>query len=96
MLDAALIGEKSSGQGTGQSGLRVLTETDSGYLWDGAYVNISTFTYDPPFGENYEGEGVTPSVTVSLSPEAAEKSVLKLQLSEDAQLLYALEYLLAK
>ena len=96
MLDAYLIGEKSYGKGTGQSGLRVLTETDNGYLWDGAYINISTFTYDPPFGENYEGEGVTPMKTVSLSPEAAEKSVLKLQLSEDAQLLYALEYLLAK
>lgn len=96
MLDACLIGEKSYGKGTGQSGLRVLTETDNGYLWDGAYINISTFTYDPPFGENYEGEGVTPTKTVSLSPEAAEKSVLKLQLSEDAQLLYALEYLLSK
>lgn len=96
LLDACLIGEKSYGKGTGQSGLRVLSETDSGYLWDGAYINISTFTYDPPFGENYEGEGVTPKEIVSLSPEAAEKSVLKLTLDEDAQLLYALEYLLSK
>ena len=97
MLDACLIGQRSYGKGTGQSGLRVLSRTDSGgYLWDGAYINVSTFTYDPPFGENYEGEGVTPHETVLLSPEAAEKSVLKLQLAEDAQLLYALEYLIAK
>ena len=95
-MDAHLIGEKSYGKGTGQSGLRVLTSKDGGYVWDGAYMNISTFTYDPPYGDNYEGEGVIPNDVVTLSPEAAEKSVLKLTLEEDTQLLAALFYLSKK
>lgn len=95
-MDARLIGERSYGKGTGQSGFHVLTPTDKGYVWDGAYMNVSTFTYDPPYGDNYEGEGVTPNDVVTLSPEAAEKSVLKLTLEEDAQLLAALLYLSKK
>ena len=59
---ATVIGVTTYGKGTAQS----LIE-----LNDGTAFTISTARYDPPFGENYEGVGITPHITVALDEEAA-------------------------
>ncbi len=82
--NARLFGTTSYGKGTGQSTFS---------LHSGAYLNVSIFLYSPPYGENYEGEGVEPHTTVLLSEAAQNKSVYLLTLEEDAQLLAALSYL---
>ncbi len=85
-INARLFGTNSYGKGTGQSSFA---------LKDGAYLNVSIFLYSPPYGANYEGVGVAPHTTATLSPEAAEKSVYLLTLEEDTQLLAALTHLSA-
>ncbi len=92
---AHLFGVNTYGKGMGQSSfpLGVLDETGTYFTQDGTYLNVSTFYYDPPYGPNYEGIGVEPHVTVELSEEAQNKSVLKLTFEEDSQLQAALSWL---
>ncbi len=60
---ATVIGVKTYGKGTAQSLID---------LRDGTAFTISTARYDPPIGENYEGVGITPHITVELDEEAAK------------------------
>lgn len=78
---ATIIGTKSYGKGTMQSVIP---------LSDGGALKISTEMYNPPYGENYEGVGITPDKTVELSREALEK-YYRLTDEEDAQLMAALD-----
>lgn len=59
---ATVIGVKTYGKGTAQSLID---------LRDGTAFTISTARYDPPIGENYEGIGITPHITVELDEAAA-------------------------
>ena len=93
-MNARLFGIKTYGKGTGMTPLPLVgTLADGTTGYDGSYIKISSLTYDPPNGENYEGEGVHPHEVVPLPPEVADKSLLKLTLEEDTQLQAALAYL---
>ncbi len=94
-VTARLIGDTTYGKGTGQTSLALPVYNDkaTSYVPDGSYLNISVFYYDPPYGENYEGEGVIPHDTVLLPESAQNKSVLKLTFEEDTQLQAAIAWL---
>ena len=93
-MNARLFGVKTYGKGTGMTPLPLVGTLEDGTTsYDGSYINMSTFTYDPPNGVNYEGVGVYPHETVTLPDEVANKSLLKLTLEEDTQLQAALVYL---
>ena len=96
LVSAQLIGTKTYGKGTGQSGLPLASSSFSliSGKYDGSYINISTFTYDPPYGTNYETTGIIPHHVVELPESAQNKSVLKLTPEEDTQMQAALAYLL--
>ncbi len=80
-----VIGDVTYGKGVGQSSFYV----DN----DGSAVTVTIFSYDPPVSANYDGIGITPDVTVSLSEEASQKNIYKLTLDEDDQLRAALAHL---
>ncbi len=62
-------------------------------LPNGGAVTITIRMYNPPIGENYEGIGITPDLTVSLSEEAASLNLFKLTEENDDQLKAALQLL---
>lgn len=76
-----VVGEKSYGKGCMQ------------YLYslpNGGAVTITTRMYSPPYGDNYDGVGITPDVEASLSEEAAKINLWKLTEENDDQLRAAL------
>lgn len=75
---ASVIGEQTYGKGVGQSSIELGR--------DGSALVMTTFFYDPPTSQNYNGVGITPDHTVPLSEEAAGKNLYKLTYAEDAQL----------
>lgn len=81
---ATIVGTKTFGKGVIQS---VIPLDRWGY--DGA-VKLTFGYYNPPISENYDGKGIEPDVSVSLSEEASKKSLYILPESEDAQLLAAI------
>ena len=81
---AKIVGEKTFGKGCGQNVIP---------LKDGAGLIFTTFLYDPPVSENYNGIGIVPDVVVHLSEEASKKNLFELSHSEDDQLKAALEAL---
>ena len=82
---AVLIGEKTYGKGCGQSANYL--STTGGYIW------ITTFYYNPPFGENYDGEGIYPKVEVALPEEYRNKNLFLVPYESDTQLKAAVAYL---
>lgn len=78
---ATVIGTQSYGKGTMQSVIP---------LSNGGGIKVSTQMYNPPYGENYEGVGITPDKTVELSEEALE-NYYRLTDEEDAQLMAAVD-----
>ena len=80
---ATIIGEKTYGKGVGQTGFNL---KDINGKADGSAVTITYFYYAPPFSENYDGIGIEPHKTVSLSEEAKKKNIHKLTFDEDTQL----------
>jgi carboxyl-terminal processing protease len=79
---AVLVGETTYGKGTMQTVL---------ILSDGSAISISNAKYNPPFGENYEGIGVTPHIEVSIPAELLrERHLFQLADDEDTQLQAAL------
>jgi carboxyl-terminal processing protease len=82
---AVLIGEKTYGKGCGQSANYL--STTGGYIW------ITTFYYNPPFGENYDGEGIYPKVEVALPEEYRNKNLFLVPYESDTQLQAAVAYL---
>lgn len=62
-------------------------------LPNGGGVTITFRMYSPPVGENYDGVGITPDLTVELSGEAATTHLLKLTEENDDQLRAAMKLL---
>ncbi len=81
---ATLIGEVTYGKGTAQT---VLT------LTDGTLFTVSVATYDPPYGDNYEGVGITPHMSVTLPEEVATTPYSVRRDSDDTQLQAAITLL---
>lgn len=81
---AKIVGEKTFGKGCGQNVIP---------LSDGTGLIFTTFLYDPPISENYNGVGIVPDVTAHLSEEASSKNLFELSHDEDDQLKAALEAL---
>ena len=84
MYDATLVGTTTYGKGVVQSFFS---------LPDGAMLKISCGRYDPPYGENFDGVGVTPDVELPLSEEAAAINFYLLTDDTDNQLIHAVELL---
>ncbi|MBQ8146756.1 MAG: S41 family peptidase [Clostridia bacterium] len=81
---AVVVGEKTYGKGCGQSVVP---------LSDGTGLAFTTFLYDPPISDNYNGVGITPNIEKELSEEASSKNLFDLSHNEDDQLKAAVEAL---
>jgi carboxyl-terminal processing protease len=77
---AKLIGEKTYGKGVGQQTFNLGDETA---------LRLTTFTYTPPSGENYDGKGILPDFEVAL-PRELENNIYALTFENDVQLQKAL------
>lgn len=84
MYDATLVGTTTYGKGVVQSFFA---------LPDGAMLKISCGRYDPPYGENFDGVGVTPDIELPLSEDAANTNFYLLTDETDNQLIHAVELL---
>jgi carboxyl-terminal processing protease len=82
---ATLIGQKTYGKGCGQ---------DDYVLSNGGVITITTFFYNPPFGKNYNGEGIYPHVEVELPAEYRGIDSLLIPFEKDTQLRAAIESLI--
>lgn len=80
---ATIVGTKTFGKGTMQT---IST------LPDGSGLRLSTYYYNPPFGENYHEKGITPDIVIEM-PEELTKRFYKLTKEEDNQLQKAIEIL---
>ena len=74
---ATLIGTKTYGKGCGQS---------FHPLSNGGYITITSFLYNPPFGENYDGVGIYPDIEVELPEEYKNTNTLLIPQESDTQL----------
>jgi carboxyl-terminal processing protease len=74
---ATIVGEVTYGKGTMQNIFA---------LPDGTAFTVSVARYDPPYGENYEGVGVIPHISVSLPEDAIKTGSFLLNEAEDTQL----------
>ncbi|MBO5023078.1 MAG: S41 family peptidase [Clostridia bacterium] len=81
---AVIIGEKTYGKGCGQAAYRL---SSGGYVW------ITSFYYNPPFGDNYDGEGIYPNIEVSLPEEYKNTHLFLVPYESDTQLRAAVAYL---
>ena len=81
---AIIVGEQTYGKGCGQNILP---------LYDGSGLVFTTFMYDPPKSENYDGVGITPHISVELSEQASQKNIFELAHDEDDQLKASVEAL---
>lgn len=77
-----IVGTNTYGKGTVQSIIP---------LKSGAGMRISIAMYLPPFGDNFEGEGVAPHVEVELAEEYRNLNLYKVAHENDAQLQAALD-----
>jgi len=83
IISAQLVGERTYGKGTMQGIFK---------LSDGSAISISEALYSPPYGDNYEGVGVSPDHVVILTEDLlAKKYGGGLADNEDTQLQKALE-----
>jgi len=81
---AIVVGEKTYGKGCGQNVIP---------LYDGSGLVFTTFLYDPPKSENYNGVGIAPDIKKELSEQASKKNIFELAHHEDDQLKAAVEAL---
>lgn len=81
---AEIIGEKTYGKGCGQTYER---------LSNGGYISITSFFYNPPFGENYDGVGIYPDIEVELPEEYKNENLFFVPYESDTQLKTAVAYL---
>ncbi len=77
---ATLVGENTYGKGVIQS---IFDLSSMGYSGG---LKLTVGYYAPPSGENYDGKGIAPDVTVVLEEALANKSLYLLSESEDNQL----------
>lgn len=78
---AEIVGTKTYGKGCGQNFYR---------LSNGGWITITSFFYNPPFGENYDGEGIHPNIEVELPDEYKNSNLFLLPKEADTQLQAAL------
>lgn len=83
---AEIVGTLTYGKGCGQEGF---------YLTDGSVVFITSFFYNPPFSDNYDGIGITPDIDVELPEELQNQNLFLIDHEEDTQLAAALSALQA-
>ncbi len=81
---AEIVGEKTYGKGCGQQGM---------FLSDGSVVFITTFLYNPPFSENYDGVGIIPDVEIRQDKKWNTTNLMLIPHEEDVQLQKGLEVL---
>lgn len=81
---AIVVGEKTYGKGCGQNVVP---------LYDGSGLVFTTFMYDPPKSENYNGVGIAPHIKAELSEEASKMNIFELEHDKDDQLKAAVEAL---
>jgi carboxyl-terminal processing protease len=81
---ATLIGTKTYGKGCGQS---------VHSLSNGGIITITSFFYNPPFGENYDGVGIYPDIEVELPDEYKNKNIFTIPQESDTQLQAAISKL---
>ena len=81
---ATLVGTKTYGKGCGQ---------DHYFLSNGGVISITSFFYNPPYGENYDGEGIHPNIEVELPEEYENENTLMIPFEKDTQLQAAIEKL---
>lgn len=84
---AVIIGQKTYGKGCGQTIYP---------LSNGGYLKLTSFLYNPPFSENYDGIGIVPDIEVSLDEEYRNQNVLLLERDQDKQLEAAIQNILNK
>jgi carboxyl-terminal processing protease len=84
---AEIVGQKTFGKGCGQTGAQ---------LSDGSVVFITTFLYNPPYSESYDGIGIYPDYEVEMADEWKDKNLFVIPHEQDAQLLKAVEVMDAK
>ncbi len=84
---ATLIGERSYGKGTVQTGHR---------LADGSYITVTVANYLPPDGVSYAGVGITPDIAVPLATADQTLSIYLLPKERDLPLQRALSLLTAE
>ena len=83
---AEIVGTLTYGKGCGQEGF---------YLTDGSVVFITSFFYNPPFSDNYDGIGITPDIEIELPEELQNQNLFLIDRDEDTQLAAALDALKA-
>jgi len=81
---ATIIGTKTYGKGCGQS---------FHPLSNGGFITVTSFYYNPPFGENYDGVGIYPDIEVQLPKEYQNMNTLIIPQGSDTQLLAAISEL---
>jgi carboxyl-terminal processing protease len=81
---AEIVGKKTFGKGCGQTGQ---------FLSDGSVIFITTFLYNPPFSENYDGVGIHPDYEIDLGREWKNVSLFIVPHEEDAPLAKAIDVL---
>ena len=87
---ARVVGKTTYGKGIIQS----IFPLDA-WGYEGA-VKLTVGYYNPPISENYDGVGITPDLSVSLSEEAEGINLYVLPEEKDAQLLAAIADLIAE
>jgi carboxyl-terminal processing protease len=78
---ATLVGTKTYGKGCGQTPYM---------LSNGGVLYITAFFYNPPFGDNFDGEGVEPNIEKELPEEYRNTNIFMLPQEYDTQLEAAL------
>lgn len=78
---ATLVGTKTYGKGCGQTPYM---------LSNGGVLYITAFFYNPPFGDNYDGEGIEPNIEKELPAEYRNTNLFLLPQEYDTQLEAAL------
>ncbi len=84
---AEIVGEKTFGKGCGQSGAM---------LSDGSIVFITTFLYNPPYSESYDGIGIVPDHEVAMTEKWKDKNLFLVPHEEDDQLKKAIDLIVSK
>ncbi|MBO5789787.1 MAG: PDZ domain-containing protein [Clostridia bacterium] len=80
--EAFSVGIKTYGKGCMQSMLE---------FTDGSALLVTVAYYDPPYGENYDGIGITPDYVVELAPDYQYVNVTSIPEGQDTQLQKALD-----
>ncbi len=81
---AMIVGQKTHGKGCGQEGMA---------LSDGSVVFLTTFLYNPPYSENYDGIGIYPDYEIEIGKEWENTNLMLIPHEKDAQLDKAIEVL---